>query len=82
MEEGATVPFIISPPWVTSLWRIAGVALSALLLWQLARGALRGFTGWLPRSQTQGLAVLLLALAGWSGAPRAGRGDPGPADTG
>ena len=71
VEEGATVRFIISPPWVTSLWRIAGVALSALLLWQLARGALRGFTGWLPRSQTQGLAVLLLALAGWSGAPRA-----------
>ncbi len=27
VEEGATVQFIISPPWLTGLWRIAGLAL-------------------------------------------------------
>ena len=35
VEENATVRFIISPPWLTRLWRLAGIALSLLLVFEL-----------------------------------------------
>ena len=68
VEEGATVQFIISPPWLTGLWRIAGLALSVLLLWLLAGGALPALSGLLPRKPASAALLLVLSLAGMCGA--------------
>lgn len=71
VEANATVRFIISPPWLTRLWRVLGVALSVLLLYELTRNALPNFPpGWRGgRVQTSAL-LALLAVAISTAAPR------------
>jgi hypothetical protein len=40
VEANATARFLISPPWMTGLWRLLGVGLSVLFLLELIRGGL------------------------------------------
>ena len=46
VEENARARFLISPPWMTRLWRLLGVAFSVLFFYELIRGGLPG----VPRS--------------------------------
>jgi len=40
VEANAAARFLISPPWMTRLWRLLGVAFSALFFFELIRGGL------------------------------------------
>ncbi len=40
VEASATVRFLVSPPWLTRLWRLLGVAFSGLLLFGINAGRL------------------------------------------
>ncbi|HYM27751.1 MAG TPA: hypothetical protein VET66_06360, partial [Steroidobacteraceae bacterium] len=72
VEENATVRFIISPPWLTRLWRLAGIALSLLFVFELAGRRLPALPApWRVRAA----AALVLALAvALSTSPRAEAG--------
>jgi len=62
VEPNATVRFVISPPWLTGLWRVLGVVLSALLLAGVAKPELPGLrAAW--NARPRGLAVMLLGAA-------------------
>jgi hypothetical protein len=59
VEARETVRFVVSPPWLTRLWRVAGAGLSVLLLAMLGRALRRGAGG----GEHEGamLAAVLLA---------------------
>jgi hypothetical protein len=60
VEEKATAHFLISPPWMTRLWRLLGVGLSALFFFELIRGGLPALPqGWRVRPRGQIVAALL-----------------------
>jgi hypothetical protein len=46
VEENATARFLISSPWMTRVWRLLGVAFSALLFFALIRGGLPVLPQW------------------------------------
>lgn len=78
LEPNANARFLISPPWLTRLWRIAGIVLSVLLIAALTRGDIARLPDWL-RRPWRGLAAVLLATAAAAlGAPQA-RADTTPA---
>ncbi|MBS0378381.1 MAG: hypothetical protein JSS29_07845 [Proteobacteria bacterium] len=62
LEADATVRFLISPPWLTRLWRLAGVALSLLLLFRFARGDLPRVGSWLREHATPRAAAVAVLL--------------------
>ena len=71
VEADATARFVISPPWLTRLWRLAGILLSVLLLLELTRTQLSSLPQWLRRRLPAPLAVLLAGcVLGMSAAPR------------
>jgi hypothetical protein len=71
VEPDATARFVISPPWLTRLWRLAGILLSLLLLFELTKSELTPLSQWLRGRTPARLAVLLAALAlGGGAAPR------------
>jgi hypothetical protein len=62
VEPNATVRFVISPPWLTGLWRALGLALSALLLSALVKPELPTLrAAW--NARPRGRAAMLLATA-------------------
>lgn len=61
VETSATARFLVSPPWMTRLWRLLGVLLSILLLYELTRNDLSKLPQWLHRSRIGALGALLLA---------------------
>jgi hypothetical protein len=69
VDAKASTRFLISPPWLTRLWRLLGIALSVFLLIELTRGSrLPGWLRW--RASASALAALALALVGsGSGSP-------------
>lgn len=78
VEATQTVRFLILPPWAMSLWRIVGLALSALLLAGLVRFAfgklprLPGLPTW-PRSRGGTAAAMLALLLVTLGSPESAR---------
>jgi hypothetical protein len=68
VEENATARFLISPPWMTRLWRLLGVAFSVVFFVVLTRGGLRFVPRWWRRPAGElvagilGLALMLGAL--------------------
>jgi hypothetical protein len=71
LEPNATARFVISPPWLTRLWRIAGIVLLVLLFAELTRGDISRLPDWLRRPRlAQGVAVLLSAAAALGAAPQ------------
>jgi hypothetical protein len=80
VEPAATVRFLISPPWLTRLWRLVAIALSAWLLLVLARGSRLSLPPWLRRAPlaqaAAPLLVLTLTLGALPGARAAATPDP------
>jgi len=78
VETNATARFVISPPWLTRLWRVAGIVLSVLLIVVLARGDVDRLPRWLrwPRL-APGAALFLIAAATLGAVPQA-RADTAP----
>ena len=66
VEENATARFIISPPWMTRLWRLAGLLLAVLFLIELTRRELPFVpTAWGGWAQTAvGAVIAGVALLG------------------
>lgn len=79
LEPSATARFVISPPWLTRLWRVAGIVLSVLLLLELARGDIARLPDWLRRPRLGPTAALLLTAAAALGAAPQVRADTTPA---
>ncbi len=73
VEENATARFIISPPWLTRLWRLVGIALSLLFVFELAGRRLPALPDPGRAGAAAPLALLALALA-CSASPRAAAG--------
>jgi hypothetical protein len=73
VEVGATARFVISPPWMTRLWRLLGVALALLLLFELTKKERplgpAGWRSWLPTGT--GAALILGLIAGLGAGPKA-----------
>lgn len=78
LDPGATARFLISPPWLTRLWRIAGIVLSVLLIIELARGDIGRLPQWLRRRTLAPAAALLLAVGAGLGAAPEARADTTP----
>lgn len=79
LEPNSTARFLISPPWLTRLWRVAGIVLSVLLLVELVRGDFARIPEWLRRLRFgPGAALLLTAAAAFVYAPQV-RADATPA---
>ncbi|HVH84109.1 MAG TPA: hypothetical protein VM713_07325, partial [Steroidobacteraceae bacterium] len=79
LEPNATARFVISPPWLTGLWRIAGIVLSVLLIVELTRGDIERLPDWLRRPWLAPTAVLLLTAAAALGIAPEARADTTPA---
>jgi hypothetical protein len=79
LEPNATARFLISPPWLTRLWRIAGIVLSVLLLLELIRGDIARLPDWLRRARPGTAAALVLIAAAALGAAPQARADTTPA---
>ena len=79
LEPSATARFIISPPWLTRLWRIAGIALTVLLIIELTRGDIARLPDWLRRLRPGPAAVLLVSAAAALGAAPQVRAESTPA---
>jgi hypothetical protein len=81
VERDATARFLVSPPWMTRLWRVLGVILSVLLLYELAAKELLSLPAWWRSQSPAGAAVVILGLALTFGAPSPARasGTPDPA---
>jgi hypothetical protein len=62
VEASATVRFLISPPWLTRLWRLLGVAFSGLLLFVIARNDLKALPGRLRRAAPAGAAAAIVLM--------------------
>ena len=72
VEANATARFLISPPWMTRLWRLLGIALCVWLLLELIRKDLPSLPAWLRRSPLRGAAApLMVLLVAFGAAPRA-----------
>ena len=61
VEADATARFVLSPPWLTRLWRLAGIVLSVLLLLELTKTQVSSLPQWLRSRLPARLAVLLVA---------------------
>ena len=71
VEADATARFVISPPWLTRLWRLAGILLSVLLLLELTKTQVSSLPQWLRSRLPARLAVLLVGcVLGMSAVPR------------
>ena len=55
VEQNATVHFLISPPWMTRLWRILGLLFAVLFVFELAPRELPSIAGW---ARERGAAAL------------------------
>ncbi|HEY1873179.1 MAG TPA: hypothetical protein VGG67_02135 [Steroidobacteraceae bacterium] len=62
VEESATARFLISPPWMTRLWRLLGVAFSALFFLELIRG-LPALPEWRRARPSGGIVAAVLGVA-------------------
>jgi hypothetical protein len=71
VEANATVRFIISPPWLTRLWRVLGIALALLLVFEFAGRRLPTVPQSWRRPSVAAAAVLLVFSAAGGAAPRA-----------
>ena len=81
VEESATARFLISPPWMTRLWRLLGVVFSALFFVELVRGRLPALPpSWRVRPPGQVIAALV-GVALTCGAPPTARAQSTPAPT-
>jgi hypothetical protein len=69
VEASASARFLISPPWLTSAWRVLGIALSVLLLIQLTRDS--QLPAWLRRLPASTALALLALLGGAAIGPQA-----------
>lgn len=78
LEANADVRFVISPPWLTRLWRVAGIALSILLFIKLTRSDIARIPDWLRRSHFVPGATLLLIMAATLAAAPAARAQTTP----
>lgn len=79
LEPSATARFLFSPPWLTRLWRMAGIVLAVLLVVELIRGDIARLPDWLRRLRPGSAAALLLtAIAALGVAPQV-RADSTPA---
>ncbi len=80
VEADATARFVISPPWLTRLWRLSGILLSVLLLVALGRTGVTSLPAWLrsrlPARLAALLAVLVLGISGASRVQAASTPDP------
>ncbi len=63
VETDATVRFLVSPPWLTRLWRVLGVMLSVLLLSELASKELPTLPAWWRGRFPAGAVMVMLGLA-------------------
>jgi hypothetical protein len=63
LEPSAHARFVISPPWLTRLWRIAGIVLSVLLIIELTHGDIARLPDWLRRPRFAPGAALFLSVA-------------------
>jgi len=68
VEENATARFLISPPWMTRLWRLLGVALSVLFFLELVRGGLPAFPQWWRAKPSGAIAAAALGVVVMLGA--------------
>jgi hypothetical protein len=78
IEPDATARFVISPPWLTRLWRIAGIVLVVLLIIELTRGDSARLPEWVRRARLAPAAALLLTVAAALGAAPPVRADTTP----
>jgi hypothetical protein len=62
VEENATARFLVSPPWMTRLWRLLGLLFAALLVLELTRRDLPSMPGWWRARPQAAAAVVLLGL--------------------
>jgi hypothetical protein len=79
LEPNSSARFVISPPWFTRLWRVAGIVLSVLLVVALTRGDIARLPAWLRRLRPAPAAALLLTVAASLGAAPQVRADTTPA---
>ena len=63
VEENATARFLISPPWMTRVWRLLGVAFSALLFFEILRGGLPALPRWWRLRPPAAIAAALVGVA-------------------
>ncbi len=63
IEETATVRFLVSPPWLTRLWRILDLVLSVLFLFDLVRNELPGVPRWWRGQPAAAMSALFLGVA-------------------
>jgi hypothetical protein len=62
VEQNATARFVISPPWMTRLWRLLGLLFAALLVLELTRRDLPSMPGWWRGRPQAAAAVVLLGV--------------------
>ena len=62
VEQNATARFVISPPWMTRLWRLLGLFFAALLVLELTRRDLPSMPGWWRERPSGAAAVVLLGV--------------------
>lgn len=62
VEQNATARFVISPPWMTRLWRLLGLLFAALLALELTRRDLPSMPGWRRERPEASAAVVLLGV--------------------
>ena len=71
VEANATLRFIISPPWLTRLWRLLGIALALLLVFEFLGRRLPVLPQWWHRPPAAAVVALLALGVALSVAPRA-----------
>lgn len=72
VDARATARFVISPPWMTRLWRLLGLGLSGLLLYALMRPEVTALPTWWRGRFPPGVAAALVGVAlAVAAAPRA-----------
>jgi hypothetical protein len=62
VEQNATARFVISPPWMTRLWRLLGLLFAALLALELTRRDLPSIPGWRRERPQVSAALVLLGV--------------------
>jgi len=62
VEQNATARFVISPPWMTRLWRLLGLLFAALLALELTRRDLPSMPGWRRERPEASAAFVLLGV--------------------
>ena len=81
VEESATARFLISPPWMTRLWRLLGVAFSALFFLELIRGELPALPEWRRARPPGGVVAAVLGVTLVLGAGQTVHAQSTPAPT-